>query len=143
MQELYPFFTFILKDKNDKGHPRSMNIIKNSVKTPYLFHLEDDWKFFVKKNYIRDCLDVLSVDDKIGHCLINKNYTETSEDISVKGGIFKQTNFGTRYYIHEYVKNDKEKLEWYNKYGNCLSSNYWPHFSLRPSLFKTSVFWVT
>jgi len=140
MQELYPFFTFIWKDKSDKGHPRSMNIIKNSVKTPYLFHLEDDWKFFVKKNYIRDCLDVLNTDDKIGQCLINKNYTETSEDISVKGGLFKQTNFGTRYYIHEYVKNDEEKLEWYKKYGNCLSSNYWPHFSLRPSLFRTSIF---
>ena len=140
MEELYPFFTFIWKDKNEKGHPKSMNIIKNSVKTPYLFHLEDDWKFFVKKNYIKECLDVLNVDDKIGQCLINKNYTETSEDVSVKGGIFKQTNFGTRYYIHEYVKNDEEKVAWYNKYGNCLSSNYWPHFSLRPSLFKTSVF---
>jgi len=140
MQELYPFFTFIWKDINDKGHPRSMNIIKNKVKTPYLFHLEDDWKFFTKKNYIQECLDVLNVNNVIGQCLINKNYTETSEDISIKGGIFRQTNFGTRYYEHEYVRTEEEKNAWLNKYGNCLSSNYWPHFSLRPSLLRTSLF---
>jgi len=58
MQQLYPFFTFYFKTKEEKGHPRSMNIIKKHVKTPYQLHLEDDWKFFVKRPYIQNALDV-------------------------------------------------------------------------------------
>ena len=140
MKTLYPFFNFIWKDQNDKGHPRSMNIIKNYVKTPYLLHLEDDWKFFVKKNYIKDSLDVLSTDSRIGQCLFNKNYSEIESDIGIKGGLLKLSNGGIRYFEHEYVVTDKEKFDWYKKYGNSLSSNYWPHFSLRPSLIRTSIF---
>jgi len=140
MKKLYPFFTFIFKDINNKGHPRSMNIIKNTVKTPYLLHLEDDWKFFVKKNYIKDALDVLSSDNNIGQCLFNKNYSEIESDIRVKGGLFQISKGGTRYYIHEYVYTDQQKIDWYTKHGNCSSSNYWPHFSLRPSVIKTDIF---
>ena len=54
MKMLYPFFTFYLKTNEEKGHPQSMNIIRNLVKTPYLIHLEDDFKFFSKKKYITD-----------------------------------------------------------------------------------------
>ena len=140
MKEMYPFFTFIFKDARNKGHPRSMNIIKNIVITPYLFHLEDDWKFFAKRNYIKDCLDVLNSDVSIGQCLLNKNYTEIESDIGIKGGIFNTTLSGLRYYIHEFVNTDDQRNEWYNKYGDSLSSNYWPHFSLRPSLLRTSIF---
>ena len=140
MKNLYPFFTFILKDESDKGHPRSMNIIKNYVKTPYLFHLEDDWKFFTQRSYIKDALDVINSDSRIGQCLINKNYTEIESDISIKGGFYKVSKGGVRYFEHEYVYTDEQKTDWYNKYGNCSSSNYWPHFSLRPSLIRTDIF---
>ena len=51
MKKNYPFFEFYFKGKQDKGHSRSMNIIKKNVKTPYIFHMEDDWKFFKKRNY--------------------------------------------------------------------------------------------
>ena len=140
MKNLYPFFKFIWKDSSNKGHPRSMNIIRNEVKTPFLFHLEDDWKFFVRKNYIKDAIEILNTNHKYGQCLINKNYTETTNDNIVKGGIFKTTNSGKRYYIHQHVKTPEEFTEWYIKNGICLSSNYWPHFSFRPSLIRTSIF---
>lgn len=139
MKELYPFFTFYFKTKEEKGHPQSMNIIREKVVTPYLFHLEDDWKFVEKKSYITDCLDVLSANHMIGQCLINKNYAETADDIDVKGGTFHVTNQGTRYYIHEYCRNNEETQKWISKYGHGKSSNYWAHFSFRPSIIKTKV----
>jgi len=140
MIKLYPFFNFICKSQQGKGHACSMNIIKQLVKTPYLFHLEDDFKFFVKRNYIKDAIDVLNSDLQIGQCLINKNYAEIESDISIKGGIFKNTNRGFRYYIHEFVSTEEQKTDWIKKHGITPSSNYWPHFSLRPSLIRTSIF---
>ena len=68
-----------------------MNIIQQIVKTPYLFHMEDDWTFIQKRKYISECLDVISENISYKQCLINKNYSETIDDIgNIKGGIFKQ-----------------------------------------------------
>lgn len=139
MKTLYPFFTFYLKTPEEKGHPQSMNIIRKSVTTPYLFHMEDDWKFIEKKPYISQCFDVLSANSAIGQCLINKNYSEIESDIEVRGGVFHQTNHGTRYYIHEFARNQEELHQWIAKYGASKSSNYWPHFSFRPSIIKTKI----
>ena len=139
MKELYPFFTFYYKTIDEKGHPQSMNIIREKVTTPYLFHLEDDWKFFERKSYITEAMDVLSSNASIGQCLINKNYTEVSRDIDIKGGLYNVTNQGVRYYIHEYCKNHTEIQAWIQKYGNGQSSNYWPHFSFRPSIMRTNI----
>jgi GR25 family glycosyltransferase involved in LPS biosynthesis len=140
MRTMYPFITFYYKDESVKGHPCSMNVIHGLVKTPYIFHLEDDWKFFTRKNYLTDCLNIMSVDPKIGQCLINKNYAETESDISIVGGVFKQTKSGLRYYIHEYVTTKEEQKEWIKKHGDiCRHCNYWPHFSFRPSLIRTEI----
>lgn len=139
MKRLYPFFDFYFKTKEEKGHPQSMNIIRDKVTTPYLFHMEDDWKFFEKKRYISQCMDVLSANTSIGQCLINRNYAETESDIDVKGGLYYQTSQGTRYYIHEFARNQDELKRWIDKYGNCKSSNYWAHFSFRPSIVKTKI----
>jgi GR25 family glycosyltransferase involved in LPS biosynthesis len=140
MKDLYPFFEFYFKDIKEKGHPQSMNIIRNYVKTPYLFHLEDDWKFFVKRNYIKDSIDIIESNKLIGQCLFNKNYAEIESDIDIKGGIYHTTNSGLRYFIHEYCKTEEDAINWKNKYGNCKSSFYWPHWSLRPSVSRTYIF---
>jgi len=84
-------------------------------------------------------LEVLQQNPRYGQCLFNKNYAEIETDIDVKGGLYMTTHSGFRYYIHEFVKNGEELDKWISKYGNCKSSNYWPHFSFRPSLVKTSV----
>jgi hypothetical protein len=108
MKELYPFFEFYFKDIKEKGHPQSMNIIRNYVKTPYIFHLEDDWKFFVKRDYIKDSIDIIESNKSIGQCLFNKNYAEIESDIDIKGGIYHTTNSGLRYFIHEYCRTQTE-----------------------------------
>lgn len=138
MKKKYPFFTFYFKTKIEKGHPRSMNIIRDKVTTPYIFHIEDDWKFFCKRDYITDCLDVISQDPKIGQCLLNKNYTEV-ETVKIVGGIFKVTDKGKRYYIHEHCKNSEETEIFNKKYGGAGNCAYWPYFSFRPSLIRTEV----
>lgn len=141
MQQLYPFFTFYWKRPEEKGHSRSMNIIREIVDTPFVFHIEDDWMFYSKRPYITECIEVLSQDSKIGQCLINKNFSETERDISIQGGEFRTTRSGLRYYIHEYASTDEERELWYNKHGTeSIHCNYWPHFSFRPSLLKTSVY---
>ena len=139
MNQLYPFFTFYLKDSREKGHPRSMNIIRKSIKTPYVFHMEDDWKFFTRTNYITKCLEVLCEQSSIGQCLINKNYSETAQDYRILGGEMKTTVSGLRYYIHEYCDTTQREQEWLKKHGYGNHCNYWPHYSLRPSLLKRQV----
>ena len=145
MKKLYPFFTFHFKNIQDKGHIKSMNIIRNYVletfKTPFILHIEDDWKFFCKRKYITDALDVLSENEKLGQCLFNKNYIETEHDVCrVRGGDFHVTKNGIRYYIHEFANTEDKKIEWIKKHDNSPSSNYWPHFSFRPSVMRTKVF---
>jgi GR25 family glycosyltransferase involved in LPS biosynthesis len=143
MKELYPFFQFYFKTKDEKGHAKSMNIIHEMVDTPYVFHMEDDWKFFCKTNYISKCLDVLSTSQNIGQCIVNRNYMETSKDLGVIcGGLENITEYGTRYYIHEYCPDDKSYDEFMKKYmtaTGCVNCAYWPYFSFRPSLLKTEV----
>ena len=139
MRKNYPFFTFYFKTALEKGHPRSMNIIREKVRTPYTFHIEDDWKFFCKRDYITDCLEVLVEDAKIGQCLLNKNYTEI-ETVRVVGGIPKVTNKGLRYYIHEHCKTPEEIANFDKKNGGVSNCAYWPYFSFRPSLIRTEVF---
>lgn len=128
MQALYPFINFYFKTLEEKGHPQSMNIIRKYVKTPYTFHMEDDWLFFESRNYLSECLEVLGQSSKIGQCLINKNYTEVSNDNDVKGGELKISPTGLRYYIHEYCVTDKEYQDFLERHGPGNSSSYWPHF---------------
>lgn len=140
MRTLYPFFKFYFKTPEEKGHPQSMNIIQRQVVSPYIFHMEDDWKFVSRRTYIKDALDVLNSNGQLQQCLINKNYGETHVDIFVKGGELHKTDIGNRYYIHEYVVTKEEENEWVKNHGYGKHCNYWPHFSFRPSLFRRSIF---
>ena len=139
MKTQYPFIEFYFKTPWEKGHPQSMNILRKMVTTPYVFHLEDDWKFIERRSYMSECLDVLSHDTKLGQCLINKNYAEIAQDHSILGGLFRTTKNGLRYYIHEYAATPQDKNDFYKKWGPGSSCSYWPHFSFRPSLLKTQI----
>jgi GR25 family glycosyltransferase involved in LPS biosynthesis len=142
MKSCYPFFDFYFKDESEKGHVHSMNIIKNKVVTPFIFHMEDDWKFFYPRNYITDCLDVITQTDCIGQCLINKNYAETEKDFSIIGGFLNRTNGGTRYFIHQHCQTKEEYDKFYSQHKaeqNAPNCAYWKHYSLRPSLLKKQV----
>ena len=156
MKKLYPFFKWIFKTPEQKGHVESMNMIIQNVKTDYLIHLEDDWLFLVKDNYITNGLEILNQttinalckipEDRniskktIGQVVFNKNYTELPEN-EVEGGYLCETQNKVNYLIHEHYNTQTEK-ELYEKHfkkykRNCI---YWPHYSLQPSILKTEIF---
>ncbi len=148
MKELFPFITFVYKTPDQKGHSESMNLILSRVTTPYVFHLEDDWLFFRKERYFERCLATLNENNTYGQCLLNRIYGETEVCHNSSGGIMRFTTSSSptavgggnggrgRYYIHEFYtgKELEEKLVGVKKH--CY---YWPHFSLRVGLTRTSV----
>ena len=136
MKRLYPFFEFVFKSVENKGHSKSMNIIRDNIKTPYLLHLEDDWTFFAKHSFISNCLNVIRDNDKVAQCLINYNYSETEEQ-NITGGQLTINNTGDNFIVHKHAKFGTPE---YNIIVKDLKQNcvYWPHFSFRPSLLKTS-----
>ena len=157
MMKLYPFFKWIMKTPEQKGHMQSMNIIINEVNTEYLLHMEDDWLFCVESEYITPALEILNQksiksiniipldrdipNKKIAQVVFNKNYTELQEN-EVQGGFLCTTNEnGATYLIHEHY-NPNEENELYEKEVKKYnrSAMYWPHFSLQPSLLKTEIF---
>ncbi len=133
MQDKYPFMEFIFKDSSEKGHAQSMNKLYtlDQITTPWIFHMEDDWQFYIPDNYITKCIQVLQENPKYGQCLVNKNYAETFEDIRIIGGITHETSLGMRYYEHEY---DTKK---YQYHSNC---SYWPHYSLRVGMTRRALY---
>jgi GR25 family glycosyltransferase involved in LPS biosynthesis len=137
MRDMFPFIRFIYKGTNDIGHERSMNILLDNVKTPYMFHLEDDFKFFVEKNYMSILLDIINAKPDIGQAIINKNYAELHTEIEISGGLFNISHAGNRYYIHEQFNSIESFRE---KYGaNATGSFYWPGLTFRPSLLKVDI----
>lgn len=130
MRQRYPFFEWVWKDEKDKGHAKSMNIILDMVKTPYLFHMEDDWEFYIRKNYISECLSVLQENERYGQCLVNKNYAELFNQ-NIVGGIQRQTQRGLFYLEHDFIESGETFQKKYGIGSNCA---YWPHYSLRPGL---------
>lgn len=139
MKERYPFIRFIYKDQNNKGHPRSMNMFLDEVKTPYVFNLEDDFEFFRRDNFFERMHYVLDIDKSYGQCLMNINYTEdTNSGNNIWGSTMKYHGLNkVRYFIHNYYTG--KKLEEEQKKLGCPSCLYWPHFSFRVGLTKTSV----
>jgi GR25 family glycosyltransferase involved in LPS biosynthesis len=155
MNELYPFFKFVFKTEKQRGHCESMNMIIDIVKTEYLLHLEDDWLFCYRYDYITKALEILNQDTiiqldeipldqnindkKIAQVLFNKNYIEIN-DKQAFGGYLCETTDKLKYVIHEYYdKKDDKYMNAISKYlgPTCI---YWPHYSFRPSIIKTEIF---
>lgn len=139
MKEKYPFFEFVWKDDTNKGHPESLQIITSMVDTPYLIHIEDDRMLVDKRRYISDMVDVLDSNDNIGQIAFNRNYSETLND-NIKGGILKKTPNNVFYYEHEYCPTEDDKKQFIEKHGFASNCNYYPHFTLSPSMIKTKIF---
>lgn len=141
MVELYPFFHFIFKGKHNKGHAKSMNLLAKNIKNKYFFQMEDDWLFLEKSPYITRCLDILNENEKYGQVVVNRNYAEIADSghLKIAGGFRKVTKNKTKYVLHEhYQQGSEEETEFFQRNKNLKSSCYWPHFSLNPSLIKTS-----
>jgi hypothetical protein len=129
MKTLFPFFNYILKKPEEKGHRESMNIIwleLQKMKPTYWIHMEDDWMFFQKKNYISQGIEFLDKYEsaRINQVVFNKNYGLMYSDLGRVGGIELEKEL----ILHE-------------KRDGLVGRNcgYWPHYSLQPSIIRTKV----
>ena len=130
MKNKYPFFDFYLKQSDEKGHRSSMNIVfnkLNELKPTFWIHLEDDFVFYDKMEYIKTSLKGLELmkDDNVEQILFNACYAERVNDYNVKGFIDKRNGF----YLQDHQINKK---------FNYLNHHYWPYYSFRPSLVRVS-----
>jgi GR25 family glycosyltransferase involved in LPS biosynthesis len=138
MMKMYPFFDFYFKNVDEKGHRQSMNIVwnkLNELKPKFYLHLEDDWLFINKCNYISDSVSFLEryESDGIHQILFNKNYAEVISHYNTVGGKI----IGNA--IENNTTNNKFKLHIKDEANLCGSNcAYWPHFSFRPSMIRTS-----
>jgi len=131
MKTLFPWIDYHMKTIEEKGHRKSMNIIwdkLNELKPTYWIHMEDDWLFYSKQNYIEDAINKLNELNKlqkygnIKQILFNRNYGETVSCYNILG--HQETDDkNTVLHVH---KNNLQV-----SYKNC---HYWPNYSFRPSL---------
>jgi hypothetical protein len=139
MQRLFPFFEFIWKGPEQKGHARSMNLILDAVTTPYWLHLEDDWQFFEALPYVTLALEILEEDRGLGQVLFNRHDAESLEDRGLPGGVIRRTATGRRFLEHLHLApGTPEYDEFVCAHAGSLSNVYWPHYSLRPALLRMS-----
>lgn len=131
MVEMFPWMTFIMKTPEQRGHAKSMNMLRDYVLTKssikYIIHLEDDWKFMCKLDLLSRSECILDDDPLIGQVLFNLNYAETQDDIHI-GGKLQGANKTLRI-EHSYK----------TFFGKNNAVEFWPHFSLRPNIIRKDV----
>lgn len=121
----------------DKGHPHAMNLILDVTQHyDYLLHLEDDWQFITPSRYISDAITIMEGDPTIGQVLFNQAYQEHPWDEVLND---PPVTFGKIQYVpHRYIP--YQSKEWYHYHrGGGVSHAHWPHFSLRPGVWRLNI----
>ena len=140
MEHMYPFVEMVKKNEDNKGHPISMNMIKDMVETPYCLHLEDDHEFFCHRNYIKPSMRIMLENDDIRQVLFNENYGEIPSDLpNIGGGEIMKTKSGKKFRVHVHYPMGTPEYDQYMGTLGKQSNTHWPHFSFRPSLFRTDI----
>jgi glycosyltransferase involved in cell wall biosynthesis len=135
MQRLFPFFEFIWKGPDERGHGRSMNLILDAVQTPFWLHLEDDWQFFEPLPYVTSTLDILDADATLGQVLFNRHYALGVEHRRLAGGLVRRTAAGRRYVEHLHIPPGTPAYdEFWRRHPAARANVHWPHYSLQPSM---------
>jgi FkbM family methyltransferase len=131
MQTQFPFFTYHMKSKDEKGHRESMNVIWSKVvevKPEYWIHMEDDWLYFKKENYVERAISALEKYEKMNvHQLVfNREYGLMMSDMER----VNVAPLGPR----------EDGLVIHIKANGVQGPNcaYWPHYSLQPSVCRAS-----
>ena len=129
MKISYPWVNYYNKTIEEKGHLKSMNIIwdkLNQIQPMYWIHMEDDFLFYNKMNYIEEAINAMNSElctsSNVKQILFNRNYGETIESYNTRGHILN--NDYSNIALHHFVRGTFP-------YPNC---HYWPHYSFRPSL---------
>lgn len=123
LTERYPYH--IISNLKNIGQVASIDIAYREVRTPYIFHMEEDWEF-LKGSFIEHSLWVLDFDPKIMTVWLNRMH-ELPDELArhyVNGLEFqyKTTNF---YGWHGFTFNpglrrllDYKQVAPYSQYGN-------------------------
>jgi len=143
MKEKYPFFEFVLKTPEQKGHPQSLNIMLERVNTKYVFLLEDDWETsepFSLTTYIN-----FLEENNYDQIVFRKFWEEAHPQIKVinKNPVFHylyspyhpQKNTLVPAYKEKYIEYEKE-FDVYTKFPTDNGGNYYPGFGLNPCVFS-------
>ena len=129
MAEEFTFFDFYWKTPAEKGHRKSMNIIWNKIcelNPTWWVHLEDDWLFFKKEDYIGRGIALLEKykNHNIHQIAFNREYGLMLDDMNFTSGILLEQGV----WLHTMVTPPTGK--------HCA---YWPHYTLQPSIIRASV----
>jgi len=129
MKSRYPFFNFLLKNENEKGHAKSLNLLWKNVNTPFIFQMEDDW-------LIHDRFSILEIINNF------KNYNLTQIILGHCHG--EGIKLDTSVNLNKYCYNQKTSImpqdvllykQSLNANLEQLTSNFWwPGFTLHPSI---------
>lgn len=125
MKRKYNWIDYYMKGPEEKGHRKSMNIIwdkLNELRPTYWIHMEDDFRFHCRMDYIKTGINYL--EGNIKQVLFNRNYGEQIKDYSISG----HAPFGE---TQEIVLHDHKSGSF--NYPNC---HYWTDYSFRPSIIK-------
>ena len=134
MKSTFPWITYYMKSESEKGHRESMNIIwdkLSELKPKYWIHMEDDFLFYTRRNYVEDSITILKKyhDSKnVRQVLFNRSYAETIEHTNTKGHIVLEAKTSEEcipVLLHNH--NTSEQFH----FPNCC---YWPDYSFRPSM---------
>jgi hypothetical protein len=130
MLTLFPWIEYYMKNIQEKGHRNSMNIIYNKLnelKPTYWIHMEDDFLFHNKMDYIEESINALNSDwaleNNVKQVIFNRNYAETIDNYNTKGHI----NVNDKFSLHKHCNGKFD-------YINC---HYWPNYTLNPSITNT------
>jgi len=136
MKNTFPWIKYYMKSESEKGHRESMNIIwskLNELKPKYWIHMEDDFLFYTKRNYVEDSIKVLQTyhtSKNIRQVLFNRNYSETIKDSCIKGHVVLSKSDRKRISEIPIVLHNHNKTDSFF-FQNCC---YWPDYSFRPSM---------
>ena len=125
MKRKYNWIDYYMKGPEEKGHRKSMNIIwdkLNELRPKYWIHMEDDFRFHCRMDYIKTGIKYL--EGNIKQVLFNRNYGEQIKDYAILG----HAPFGG---VNEIVLHDHKSGSF--NYPNC---HYWTDYSFRPSIIK-------
>ena len=96
------------------------------MKPKYWIHLEDDWLFFKRDNYVSKGIRLLEQhrSDNIHQILFNRNYAEKYDEWFINGGELIAPG------VVKHIKSDSI---------GGLTCAYWPHYSFRPSIVSVDI----
>ena len=110
----------IFCNKKKLGQIKSIVEIYKKIKTPYVFHCEDDW-IYTRKKFIEDSLEILKTDPKIIQVWLESKKSASRLDIFEYGPL-------------KYTKKNKIGF----RKVNCKDGWEWGHFSFRPGVKRIS-----